>query len=70
MTMPLRPIASLLAVMVTLTLAAGCGEKREQLETQILEDKLIKHLLDGSKITDGPFEVEGEKNAGEQKETA
>ncbi len=46
------------------------GEKREQLETQILEDKLIKHLLDGSKITDGPFEVEGEKKAGEQKETA
>lgn len=32
------------------------GEKREQLETQLLEDKLIKHLLDGSKITDGPWE--------------
>ena len=32
------------------------GEKREQLETQLLEEKLIKHLLDGSKITDGPWE--------------
>ncbi|MFN7697417.1 MAG: trigger factor [Deltaproteobacteria bacterium] len=32
------------------------GEKREQLETQLLEDKLIKHLLAGSKITDGPWE--------------
>ncbi|UJR81087.1 trigger factor [Sandaracinus amylolyticus] len=28
------------------------GEKREQLETQILEDKLIKHLLDRATITD------------------
>lgn len=32
------------------------GEKREQLETQLLEDKLIKHLLAGSKITDGAWE--------------
>jgi trigger factor len=32
------------------------GEKREQLETQLLEEKLIKHLLAGSKITDGPWE--------------
>jgi trigger factor len=32
------------------------GEKREQLETLLLEDKLIKHLLAGSKITDGPWE--------------
>lgn len=32
------------------------GEKREQLETQLLEDKLLKHLLDGSKISDGPWE--------------
>ncbi|AKF06291.1 trigger factor [Sandaracinus amylolyticus] len=28
------------------------GEKREQLETQILEDKLIKHLLERATITD------------------
>lgn len=41
------------------------GEKREQLETQLLEDKLIKHLLDGAKITDGPFETE--KKAEEEK---
>jgi trigger factor len=32
------------------------GEKREQLETQLLEEKLIKHLLAGSKITDGEWE--------------
>ena len=37
------------------------GEKREQLETQLLEDKLIKHLLDGAKITDGPFEDDAKK---------
>jgi len=37
------------------------GEKREQLETQLLEDKLIKHLLDGAKITDGPFEDDSKK---------
>jgi trigger factor len=39
------------------------GEKREQLETQLLEDKLIQHLLDGSKITEGPFEQKEEEKS-------
>ncbi len=44
------------------------GEKREQLETQLLEDKLVKHLLDGSKITDGPWEDPNEaKKAASEK---
>lgn len=32
------------------------GEKRERLESQILEDKLVRHLLDIATITDAPFE--------------
>ncbi|GAB4202935.1 MAG: trigger factor [Sandaracinaceae bacterium] len=39
------------------------GEKRERLETQLLEDKLIKHLLDGSTIIDGPFEQKEEEKS-------
>jgi trigger factor len=48
------------------------GEKREQLETQLLEDKLIKHLLAGATITDGPFELEsaGSPSGEAKQETA
>lgn len=39
------------------------GEKREQLENGLLEDKLIKHLLAGATITDGPFEAPNQETA-------
>ncbi len=32
------------------------GEKREQLETQLLEEKLLQNLLGGATITDGPWQ--------------
>jgi trigger factor len=47
------------------------GEKREHLETQLLEEKLIKHLLAGSKITDGAWEEpKDEAKADKEKENA
>ncbi|MBX7194376.1 MAG: trigger factor [Sandaracinaceae bacterium] len=46
------------------------GEKREQLETQLLEDKLIKHLLSVSSISDGPWEEPNKAKAEEAKESA
>lgn len=46
------------------------GEKREQLETQILEQKLVDHLFSKAKITEAPAEEAGaEKQGAGQKET-
>ena len=39
------------------------GEKREQLENGLLEEKLVKHLLAGATITDGPFEAPKQETA-------
>jgi len=39
------------------------GEKREQLENGLLDEKLIKHLLAGATITDGPFEAPNQETA-------
>ncbi len=39
------------------------GEKREQLENGLLEEKLVKHLLAGATITDGPFEAPNQETA-------
>jgi len=44
--MTLRPITSLLAVLATLTLAAGCGEKREQLGAGPGVPQTLRVLLD------------------------
>jgi trigger factor len=48
----LREMAEKTGKHVAKVRAEHAGDKREQLETQILEDKLIKHLLDRAKITD------------------
>jgi trigger factor len=49
----LREIAEKTGKHVAKVRADHAGEKREALETQILEDKLIKHLLDQATITNG-----------------
>lgn len=50
----IREIAEKTGKHVAKVKADYAGEKREQLETQILEDKLINHLLSQAKITDAP----------------
>lgn len=50
----MREIAEKTGKHVAKVKADYAGEKREQLETQILEDKLINHLLSQAKITDAP----------------
>jgi len=50
----LREIAERTGKHVAKVKADYAGDKREQLETQILEDKLIAHLLSQATITDAP----------------
>jgi trigger factor len=58
----IRQIAERTGKHVAKVKADHSGEKREQLETQILEDKLIQYLLDNASITDAsPAAAETEK---------
>lgn len=54
----MREIAERTGKHVAKVKADYAGEKREQLETQVLEDKLIAHLLAHATITDAPASSE------------